>query len=50
MAAHNTMQPLEPPSCDDRLIWDVAMSRVYLPALTVADEIGVSETCSKESR
>jgi hypothetical protein len=33
--------PLEPPTCDDRLIWDTWLSACSLPTLTVADEIGV---------
>ena len=32
---------LELPTCDDRLIWDVWLSRWQLPALTVADELGL---------
>ena len=29
------------PTCDDRLIWDVWASNFHLPALTVADELGL---------
>ena len=32
---------LESPTSDDRLIWDVWLSRLHFPALTVADELGV---------
>ncbi len=35
------VEPLEPPTTDDRLIWDIWLSRWQLPATTVADEIGV---------
>ena len=33
--------PLLPPTCDDRQIWDIWLSRWQLPAVTVADELGV---------
>jgi predicted O-methyltransferase YrrM len=32
---------VEPPPCDDRPIWDVWMSVYQLPALTVAEDIGL---------
>jgi hypothetical protein len=32
---------LEPPACDDRAVWDLWLSRLQLPAVTVADEIGL---------
>lgn len=32
---------IKPPSCDDRLIWDVFTSAYHYPALVVADEIGL---------
>jgi O-methyltransferase domain len=32
---------LEPPTCDDRAIWDLWLSRLELPAVTVADEVGL---------
>ena len=36
------VQPqLIPPSCSDRLLWDIWLSANYLPALTAADELGV---------
>jgi hypothetical protein len=31
----------EPPVCDDRLLWDIWLSTFQLPALTVADELGL---------
>ena len=31
----------EPPACDDRAVWDLWLSRLQLPAVTVADEIGL---------
>jgi hypothetical protein len=31
----------EPPTCDDRLLWDTWMSMFYFPTLTVADELGL---------
>lgn len=34
-----TVQHIEPPSCDDRLIWDVYTSMYHLPALAAADEL-----------
>lgn len=32
---------LAPPTCDDRLLWDVWLSFHHLPALVVADELGL---------
>ena len=32
--------PLAPP-CDDRLIWEISLSRYYLPTLTIANQIGL---------
>ena len=40
-AAQAAHTPLEPPPCDDRAIWDVWLSRWHLPAVTVADELGL---------
>lgn len=34
---------LVPPNCDDRAIWDIWLSSVWMPALTVASELGVYE-------
>jgi cyclopropane fatty-acyl-phospholipid synthase-like methyltransferase len=31
----------EPPTCDDRLLWDTLMSMYHFPTLTVADELGL---------
>ena len=33
--------PLEPPTCDDRAVWDVWLSRLELPAVRIADELGL---------
>lgn len=41
MAIQNGMRQLEPPTCDDRLIWDIISSAYYFPTLTVADELGL---------
>ncbi len=32
---------LEPPTCNDKLIWDVWASAYHFPALTAADELGL---------
>jgi len=37
---------LEPPTSDDRLIWDVWLSVYHFPTLAVADALGVSR-CSR---
>lgn len=37
----NRPTALEPPTCDDRAIWDLWLSRLELPAVTVADEVGL---------
>jgi hypothetical protein len=41
MKRQTEIRPLEPPTCDDRLIWDTWSSACYFPTLTVADEIGL---------
>jgi hypothetical protein len=41
MANQNEVRPLELPTCDDRLIWNIASSTYYFPTLTVADELGL---------
>jgi hypothetical protein len=38
---------LEPPTCDDRLLWDIFASRFFLPALAVADELGLFTILAK---
>jgi hypothetical protein len=38
---HSNTHPLEPPTCDDRAIWDIWMSTYHFPALVVAEEIGL---------
>jgi predicted O-methyltransferase YrrM len=35
------LSPLDPPSCDDRRIWDVWLSAFHGPCLAIADELGV---------
>jgi hypothetical protein len=35
------MNPYEMPTSDDKLIWDTWLSIHYLPAVTVADELGI---------
>jgi len=37
----------ETPSCDDRPIWDVWLSMLWLPSLTVADELDVFDCLGK---
>lgn len=41
MAIQNGIRQLDPPTCDDRLIWDIASSTFHFPTLTVADELGL---------
>jgi hypothetical protein len=38
---HSNTHPLEPPTCDDRAIWDIWTSRYHFPALVIAEEIGL---------
>ena len=40
MAAPNPLQ-LSPPTCEDRLIWDVERSSFHFPTLAAADELGL---------
>lgn len=40
--------PLDIPTCDDRPIWDVWLSLMYLPAVTVADELEIFDSLSRE--
>jgi O-methyltransferase domain/Dimerisation domain len=37
--ADRTRPRIDPPSCDDRLLWDLWVSRFHLPAVAVADEL-----------
>src|SRR5262245_34672731 len=39
---------LDLPVCDDRPIWDVWLSVLWLPSLTVADELEVFESLARE--
>lgn len=39
MEGTTTPKSFIPPTCDDRLIWDVVFSVYHFPALTVADEL-----------
>src|SRR5262249_17243322 len=41
MPQQNDVRRLEPPSCDDRLMWDIVNSNLYLPTVTVAEELGL---------
>jgi predicted O-methyltransferase YrrM len=36
--------PLDMPTCDDRPIWDVWLSLMWLPAVTVADELEIFDS------
>ena len=38
--SHGLTRPV-PPTCTDKLLWDVWMSAYHFPALTVADEMGL---------
>lgn len=38
---------LTPPSADDRPIWDIWLSSLWMPALTVASELGVYEALAE---
>ena len=40
MTAPNPLQ-LSPPTCDDRLLWDVERSFYHFPTLAAADELGL---------
>jgi hypothetical protein len=40
--------PLEVPTCDDRPIWDVWLSLLWLPAVTVADELEIFDSLARE--
>lgn len=40
-------QSLTPPSTDDRPIWDIWLSSLWMPALTVATELGVYEALAE---
>lgn len=41
MAISNGIRQLAPPTCDDKLIWDIVSSAFHLPTLTAADELGL---------
>ena len=41
MAVKPKSQALEMPTCEDRLLWDVLSSRMHIPALVVADQVGL---------
>jgi hypothetical protein len=41
MPTQNGIRQLEPPTCDDRLMWDIESSAFHAPALSVADELGI---------
>ena len=39
---------LQIPTCDDKPIWDVWLSMLWLPAVTVADELEIFESLVRE--
>ena len=39
---------LDVPTCDDKPIWDVWLSMLWLPAVTVADELEIFESLARE--
>ena len=39
--------PLQTPICDDRPIWDVWLSLMWLPAVTVADELEIFDSLAR---
>ena len=39
---------LEIPTCNDQPIWDIWLSMAWLPALTVADELGIFDSLARE--
>jgi acetylserotonin N-methyltransferase len=39
---------LDIPTCDDKPIWDVWLSMLWLPAVTVADELEIFESLARE--
>jgi acetylserotonin N-methyltransferase len=43
------MPNFEPPTTDDRAIWELWLSGVYSPAIAVADEVGVFDSLAAES-
>jgi acetylserotonin N-methyltransferase len=45
---HAAEMRLEVPTCDDRPIWDVWLSLLWLPAVTVADELEIFESLARE--
>jgi hypothetical protein len=47
MAVKPKSQALEIPTCEDRLLWDVLSSRMHIPALVVADRVGLFSLLAK---
>src|SRR3954465_16056050 len=45
---HAPAPGLEIPTCDDKPIWDVWLSMLWLPAVTVADELEIFESLARE--
>ena len=39
---------LDVPTCDDKPVWDVWLSMLWLPAVTVADELEIFESLARE--
>ncbi|MCP5003503.1 MAG: ubiquinone/menaquinone biosynthesis protein [Planctomycetes bacterium] len=48
MTMQDKIQHQEPPTCDDRLLWDVWLSTYHFPTLTVADELGLFPLLEKK--
>ena len=47
MAVKPKSQALEMPTCEDRLLWDVLSSRMHIPALVVAEQVGLFSLLAK---
>ena len=47
MAVKPKSQALEMPTCEDRLLWDVLSSRMHIPALVVAERVGLFSLLAK---
>ena len=44
VSADSHSMPPTAPTCDDRPIWDVWLSLMWLPAVTVADELEIFDS------
>jgi cyclopropane fatty-acyl-phospholipid synthase-like methyltransferase len=45
---HAPAPGLEVPTCDDKPVWDVWLSMLWLPAVTVADDLEIFESLARE--